>query len=344
MIRSTRMILLTSAVCVLLCSPLALAQNDQVFVNGSNKAQRGAITTVTKDGVQLKVGSNVKPILAGSISKIIYSGDPSELVKAREFAIDGQYEQAIEELDNLDISKVKRPEAKADASFYMMLSKAKLALAGRGDKTAAGKMALAFAGGNGSSWHLYESAKILGDLELAQNNPAKALTYYGQLAKSKSIETKIESVYLTGMAKLKQGQAGAAIADFDKIIGIKADTVAKQRLQTLSKAGKAVGLARDGKGAEGLKLVSTLIAELSPTDVEMAARIYNAQGASYEASEDIEGAIIAYLHTHLMFSTQPDAHAEALTRLVALWPQVGKPERGAEARQELQQRYPGYGK
>jgi hypothetical protein len=43
-----------------------------------------------------------------------------------------------------------------------------------------------------------------------------------------------------------------------------------------------------------------------------------------------------------MFSLQPDAHAEALKRLVELWPQVGKPERAAEARQELQQRYPGF--
>jgi hypothetical protein len=43
-----------------------------------------------------------------------------------------------------------------------------------------------------------------------------------------------------------------------------------------------------------------------------------------------------------MFSAQPDAHAEALKKLVELWPLVGKPERAAEARQELQQRYPGF--
>ena len=51
------------------------------------------------------------------------------------------------------------------------------------------------------------------------------------------------------------------------------------------------------------------------------------QGAGFEASGDTEGAILAYLHTHLMFSLQPDAYAEALQRLVELWPTVGKPER-----------------
>jgi hypothetical protein len=61
-----------------------------------------------------------------------------------------------------------------------------------------------------------------------------------------------------------------------------------------------------------------------------------------EALNDREGAVLAYLHTHLMFSGQADAHAEALLRLVELWPQVGHPERAAQARQELQQRYPGW--
>jgi len=101
-------------------------------------------------------------------------------------------------------------------------------------------------------------------------------------------------------------------------------------------------LAQSSKGEESLQLTNQLIGELNPADVEMAARIYNAQGAGYEAKGDTEGAILSYLHTHLMFSLQPDAHAEALQRLVELWPEVGKPERAAEARQELQQRYPGF--
>ena len=71
--------------------------------------------------------------------------------------------------------------------------------------------------------------------------------------------------------------------------------------------------------------MDSLIKELNPTDIEMSAKIYNAQGASYEAADDIEGAILSYLHTHLMFSGQPDAHAKALSRLVELWPKVGRP-------------------
>ena len=321
----------------------AFAQNDQVFVKGSNKAQRGTVAAILRDGVQLKSGANAKAILSGDITKIIFQGDTSELTKGREFTLDGQYEQGLEELEKVDASKLK-PNAKAEAAYYTVLCKAKLALAGRGDKAAAAGEVIKFRQGFQNSWHYFDATKVLGDLALAMNNFPNAVKLYKSLDTSKSPIKRIESVYLLGVTKLAQGDSAGAGADFEKIVKMKADTPEKVRLQTLSNAGKAVALAKAGKGDAGLKLVNGLIEKLNPTDVEMSARIYNAQGASYEASGDTEGAILAYLHTHLMFSTQPDAHAEALSRLVELWPKVGKPERAAEARQELTQRYPGYGK
>ena len=330
------------AVCFIFATT-ARAQNDQVYTQGSTKAQRGEVSAITKNGVVLKVGANTKNIPAGDIEKILFTGDPSELTKGREFAIDGQYEQALEELEQIDLAKL-RANAKPDAAFYIMMCKAKMALAGRGDKAAAVNMALGFAKAHGESFHFYDTAKLLGDLALSLNDTDRAARYYGSLRNAPTTETKIESVYLGGRTLLVKGDHDKAAAEFDKIIGLKANTAGAARLQTLSKAGKAVALAKSGKGKEGLKLVDALVEKLNPTDVEMAARIYNAQGDSYAASGDDEGAILAYLHTHLMFSTEPSAHAEALTRLVELWPKVGKPERAAEARQELQTRYPGFAK
>jgi len=329
--------------CCLGVSPVAFAQNDQVYVQGSTKSQRGQIVNVSKNGIQLKVGDNTKNIPAGEIDKILYQGDPGELTKGREFALDGQYDQALEELEKIDLSKLKEL-AQADAAFYLMQSKAKMALAGRGDKGEAVKVAMGFAQQNADSWHFYSVAKLLGDLALSMNNPTQAARFYASLRNAPTTEMKISSVYLGGLTLLAQDDYAKAMGEFDKIIGIKAGTPGASRLQTLSKAGKAVALAKSGKGDEGLKLVNSLIETLNPTDVEMAARIYNAQGDSYRASDDTEGAIMAYLHTHLMFSTEPSSHAEALSKLAELWPKVGKPERAAEARQELQNRYPGYGK
>ena len=301
----------------------------------------GEVTATDKKGVQIKKGGSDTAYPSGDILKILFEGDPSGLTKGREFALDGQYEQALEELKKVDPSSIKREIIKADWTYYTAMSEAKAALAGKGAKDAAAAALVSFARNFRNSWHYFDAAKLLGDLALGLNKPDNAMTYYKALSSSQSPDTKVESVYLQGRVHLSQGKNEEALGEFEKVIGINAATTAIARTQVLAKAAKAVALAKTSKSSEGLKLVQGLIAELNPDDLEMAARIYNAQGASLEASGDSEGAILAYLHTHLMFSSQPDAHAEALLRLVELWPKVGQPQRAAEARGELQQRYPG---
>ncbi len=340
---SFTLIRLVTLVCIgwLVGEGNASAQLDRVYDKVGDNVS-GAVTATSRDSVTLKKGGGIQEFASGEIHKIMHEGDPASLTRGREFALDGQYDQALSELKNVNFEAIRRKVIKADYTYYRALCQSKLAMAGKGDKKAAVAAIISFAKGNGDSWHLYDAMKLLGDLALALNDHDNALKYYKLLAGSPTSDTKIESVYLTGLVHLKKDDADTALADFDKVIGLQPQSPATIRLQTLSKAGKAVALARSGKADAGLKLVSELIANLNPTDTEMSARIYNAQGASYEASGDTEGAILAYLHTHLMFATQPDAHAEALKKLVELWPKVGKPERAAEARQELQQRYPGF--
>lgn len=326
---------------VLFSATTATAQIDRVQTE-SGTFVSGKITAISKDGIQLKTGQATQTFTPTEIRRVLYQGDPRALTEGREFALDGQYEQALQELRTVDLDSLPRDPIKTDAQFYLVLSEAKLALAGKGDKNAAVRATLSFARSNTDSWHYYEIAKLLGDLALELNNYDQAIKYYTALERAPSAELRIEKVYLVGMTKLRQGDVSAALADFDQIAGVDAQSVEVARLKTLAQAGKAVALTRDGKADEGLKVVKELIADLDPTDIEMGARIYNAQGASYLAAGDTEGAILAYLHTHLMFSSVPDAHAEALSQLVKLWPEAGRPERAAEMRQELKQRYPGY--
>lgn len=319
----------------------AHAQLDRVFDKEGNNVS-GAVSQTSARGVQLSKAGATQNISAGDILKILYEGDPPPLTRGRELALKGEYAKALGELKNVAIAGLPRDVMKADAAFYTVLCQARLALAGKGNKEEASKQTLAFAGRFKDSWHFFDAARLLGDLELALGNNDQALKYYGYLANAPSSDTKIEAVYLQGLVYLKQADSAAAMAQFDKILSLKAQTTETARIQNLAKAGKAVGLAFSGDSQKGLSLINGLIAELDPADVELAARIYNAQGAGYEAAGDDEGAVMAYLHTHLMFSAQPDAHAEALKRLVELWPKIGKPERAAAARQELKQRYPGF--
>jgi tetratricopeptide (TPR) repeat protein len=328
---------------MILVSDVAHAQLDRVFPTTGSPIS-GKIVEMKPDSVTVESGAKKQTLTVDQIQKILYEGDPASLTKGREFALDGQWEQAIDELRRIDQGALGRDVIKADVLYYLAKCEAQLALVGRGNTAEAEKKMLDFVRANAQSIHFFGAAKILGDLAVAMGSYDKATNYYNALAKAPSVDLKIEAVYLTGLAKLRQGKPAEAQADFDKVLGASVQSTAAARLQTLASAGRAVTLAQQGKGAEGLKLVDSLIEELNPADSEMASRIYNAQGASYEATGDSLGAIIAYLHTHLMFSGQADAHAEALTKLAQLWPKVGKPERAAEARGELQQRYPGWGK
>lgn len=320
---------------------VAFAQRDAVYDLAGERTS-GEITKVTAAGVEITSGGNGQTFAADQILKIMFEGDPPELTRGREFAIDGQYEQAIEQLKQIDLNQIDRDLIAADAIYYAAFSEAKSALAGRGDKAAAVRKLLGFASKYRNSWHFFAAAKLLGDLALALGEEDKALQYYGSLSRAPSTDTKLESVYLKGRVELQRGKAEAAQAEFEKVLSVNPQTVRGNRLQALATAGQAAALAAVGKPDEGLTLLDALIAELDVTDLELASRIYNARGNCYEAKRDPEGAILGYLHTHLMFSSLPDAHAEALQRLIELWPQVGQPEEAAKARQELQQRYPGY--
>ncbi len=328
---------------VLLLSGTAYAQSDRVFPVSGNPVN-GTIVEMTPNGVSVEAGSRKQAFTVDEIAKIMYAGDPAPLTQGREFALDGQWEQALVELKKVDMGSLKRDMVKNDAAFYLAQCEAKLALAGRGSTTeAVGKM-MAVVRADAQSIHFYDAARTLGDLAVSLGKFDQAVKYYGALANATSADLKIESVYLTGVSKLRQNDAAGAQADFDKVLGVKADSTKTTRLQIMARAGKAVALAKQGKGPDATKIVDGLVTEMNPADTEIAAAIYNAQGASCEATGDNLGAVLAYLHTHLMFSGQAAAHAEALTRLVELWPKLGKPDRAAEARTELQQRYPAYGK
>ena len=316
------------------------AHADRVF-DHDNKTTNGRVEQISKKGVRIKKSGKLIPIPISKILKIQFDDDPKALTDGRDFTIKEQYDQALTELRKIDLKSIQEPGIRADAMFYIALCQSKLALAGKSSPKTATSSMLKFVGANRDSWHFYDAAKTLGDLAVTLGDLGKAKQYYGSLAKAPTAQQKIQSVYLIGTVALKAKDYDQAIVQFDKLLKQKFDSTLAVRTQMLARAGKAVALTRKGDADGGMKLIVSLIQQLNPTDIEMAARIYNAEGAIHEAKQDIDGAIISYLHTHLHYSSQPDAHAEALKRLAELFPKVGKPDRAAEFRQELQERYPG---
>lgn len=342
LVRTSLLRLLPLAMLSMGLASTAFAQLDRVYpVSGSTVT--GTVTEIKKDGITIKVGSANQSFTIDQLRKVTFEGDPTGLTRGRDLALEGQYQSALEQLKQVDLKSVSREYIAADAIFYRLSSEAKLALAGQGDKEAARKNLGTFAARYQDSWHFYQAAELLGDLASAAGDFEGAAKYYRALEKSSATVISNRASYLVAMSLMRNGKGADAIAGFDKVIGASLDTADGLRLQALAKAGRAVAQATSGQGQQSLDAINQLLETLNPDDTELAARIYNARGAAHEALGDTEGALLDYLHTHLLFSSVVDAHAEALSRMVTLWPKVGQPERAAEARQELQTRYPGWG-
>src|SRR5690606_21059513 len=111
------------------------------------------------------------------------------------------------------------------------------------------------------------------------------------------------------------------------------------RQKNLAKVGQALCLANLGKPQEALPILQQVIAEVDSQDQRLFAAAYSALGFCHQRMEQPMDAVVAYLHVHLLFPQDSRLHAEALYHLAELWPQVGEPEKGEQAKQLLATRY-----
>jgi lipopolysaccharide biosynthesis regulator YciM len=103
--------------------------------------------------------------------------------------------------------------------------------------------------------------------------------------------------------------------------------------------GNAAVLVGQKKTDEAIKVLNDIIAKGDSEDAELMAHAYNTLGTAYRQAGDANEAKFAFLHTDMLYSAVPDAHAEALANLAEIWKQLNKPERAAEARKRLGELY-----
>ena len=316
------------------------AQLDRVYPLKGSTVQ-GVVKTITKDVIKIQVGGDMKDLPINTIRRIIFEGDPGSVGKGRDQILDGQYDTGLVEIEKTDINKVARDEIKAEFMFYRAFAMGKLALSGRRDPADAAKAMLEFAGKYRESWHYYEAAQMLGDLAMQLGSADKAAQYYAALASAPFPEFQLQARYLEGLALLKSGKAADALARFESVIGASTTSPEAVRFQKMATAGKVAALGESGEIDKAIEALKTLIRENDPSDIEISSRVYNSQGSVLLKKLDFEGALLAYLHTDLLFSAAADAHTEALKQLIELWNKLGQPDRAAATRTKLKRLYPG---
>jgi tetratricopeptide (TPR) repeat protein len=326
--------------CVAALAAPAFGQFDQVFL-AKGAPNKGAITALTKDQVTMDMAGVNRPFQVNEITRITFADEPNELNNARNAVSQQNWNVALSELKKLEGQTFERTLIASDVEYYKALSQARLAMTEGGDKNAAATAMLNWVRGNANSHHFYESAELLGDIAVASGKFADAVKYYTPIASAPWGDYQMRSNIAIGRSLAAQKDFAGALAKYDAVLASELATPEAAQQKLLASVGKAVCLAETGKAAEGVTMLTDIIAKNDPQDTVLFARTYNALGNCYLKMNKPKDALQAFLHTDILFYADADSHAEALFNLSKLWNDVNKSDRAVAARNTLQERYSG---
>jgi tetratricopeptide (TPR) repeat protein len=317
-----------------------LAQQDTIVGRGGTPI-RGTIVGISPTAVKIETTGAARDIETREIQKLSFGDEPADVTTARDQAMAGQFENALASLKKVNLAEIQNAAIRQEVGYYSAFCNAKLAMTAGGDKAAAIAELKAFIGQNRTTFHFFEGVQLLGDLNFADAKYADAATFYGLLGQAEWPEYKMRAAVQQARAQSAEGKYPEALAAYDQILasGLNTPEAAVQKMHAT--VGRAVCLAATGKHEEGITMIEDLIAKNDPSDASLFGRAYNALGASYEKAGKPQDALMAYLHTDILFFKDSESHAEALYRLSKLWAAVNKSDRAVEARSTLQSRYPG---
>lgn len=326
------------------CSALVVhAQSlDSVYTTKGGVPSKGTITdAMTKDEVTLDMAGVPRKFPTNEVARIVYGDEPGELTNARNSVVAKNYNSALEELKKLTPEVLVRPHMQQDAAYYRALCELRLAMTEGGDKTKAEADMLKFVQTSPNNYHFYDAAELLGDLAASSGKYDAAVRYYTPISRAPFPDYQMRANNASARALVAQKLFPDALTRFEAVLASDLATAEAAQQKMFASVGKAQCLGETGKPDEGVKMLEDIIAKNDPQDAKLFARSYNALGACHLKASRPKDALLAYLHTDVLFYADGDAHAEALYWLTKLWTDMNKADRATECRKTLRERYAG---
>lgn len=343
--------LLKFAACVALAFSVSAVSADSVIVsspddpyNGeADTTQAGTISKITRDELTLKdkAGLDVK-IETNRIIETQFNDEPVNLQTARSAIDAAQYEDALKRLAEIPKAEAESaPEMiRQELDFYRAQASGLLALSGHPEMTLrkAGARLNDFVRNNANSWHYYEANRLLGRILMAMDDTVNAKSFYEHLLNAPWPATKVEGSIALANILLSEGNVDDAEKAYNDVLNAE-DAPGVDRQKDYARIGlaKIASYRKDSEKAKSL--FQEVIEKSNPDDVDLQASLYNAMGDAAERAGDPKGAITAYLHVDLLYSTASAEHITALRHLAKLWKQQLREDRAAEALSILRERY-----
>lgn len=331
-------ILLLLAALSSLFADLCLAQNDTVDLK-AGRPLRGTITGSAANVLNIETDDGPKQVNGQDIKRIRFADEPNELNRARNAFYDENYELTLGELEK--ISPIpERAIIAQDIAWLKAMANARLSLAGgRVAPDKAIEEIKAFYGSYPDSHGLDAVLDLWAQLVFQKGQFAEAIRMFERLAKSPWPEISVRAQFDLGRALLNEKKYPEAQAVFERIAQISDSSDLAMLIRQLAECLRIETLAGQGKADEGLAAARTIIANTSVRNATLLAHAYNALGVCHLQKGEFKEASRAFLHTDLLFSTDPYTHAQSLANLVAIWQKLDRNDRAVETRTKLMDRY-----
>ena len=312
----------------LLATGASKAAADKVILAAGNKVE-GNITAVSRTNVT--AGGNRYSV--SQIKGVEFGGEPAGLTQARDIILSAHpnFDQAYAAIARISIRALK-PNVKADVEYYRALCQAKLGRAG---------LMARFVSGHAKSFHYYEANEVLAEAAIAALPTAKDKPRYvtliegcvGRLTGAAGLPAVAQKgTLLRGKLQLAQKNYAAAANSFNLVI--KDDGPGAGFTATRNRMAARVGMARSWaaskKADAGVKLVEQVIAWAPPEDNELHAEAYNALGYCHKAAGRPKDAVLAFLHTEVLYFQNSNLRAEARKNLASLFTKLKDKKRAKE--------------
>lgn len=303
----------------------------------------GEITAVTKNDVTVKPRTGDPVVVPVSdIKELSWDGEPAALRLGRSDELGGRYERALQNYDKAaDDAKSGRPELLLDIQFAKLRTQSAMAENDPAKLAAAITALEEFRKQNSDSYQYFSGIALLGDLYLLNKDFTKATTTLELLGKSSMPDHQMAAKIATGRLAIAEGRLDDAATAFDSVIALPAATPAEVSQRQIALLGKVRLQLSKSEFDPALKLLNEeILPSTAADDAAVQAEAYLLLGDGYRGAGKSRDAVLAYLHIDVLFASQSAAHAEALYQLSQLWPKVGHPGRGIDARERLETEFP----
>lgn len=332
-----------TAIVVSLHASHLYAQKDSVYrkgKNGGNSLLRGKVLSTSAFKVTVDEKGSTKEVPVSEINKISYSGEPRSLSRARDHLENERFDDCLETL-----KKIEDPPGskfiKQEMQYLEACASGRKAM--RGDPVLTTKVAEQIVGNfvqsNSDSYRLVPAVDLYAQLLMANGKTQQAQKEFNKLTKSQWSSYERRGHFFEGETLIHQDNLAGAAKSYQTLASLDDSSAEARQYKLLADCQLAKISALEGSVEPAIATLEKIIQVENSDNTQLFACAYNALGTSYLKAGNIKKACRSFLHTELLFSTEADAHAEALYNLTKIWPQLKETDRANRARALLVSRY-----